>query len=195
MENRWIKATTILPPTLEVCGTRLLPFCLRHRAALEAIDSPVLHTDRDVRPDDLMAAVRILSTDKLEEMRRPTTWREEIWSVRMKGNRRLFVGEAAKVLIYFQAQSLWPRFWQKTDKPKNSGIPWILGLIANLMRNGCTYEEAWTMPEAEAIWLNMAHAHAEGADVQIVSDTEWQAMNDYLARQKAKAETPNPRAN
>jgi hypothetical protein len=116
---------------------------------------------------------------------------------RLKSNKKLFIGECAKLILYFEAQNLWPRFWQKKSKAKDTGIHWMLGIIASLMRNGCTYEEAWTMPESEAIWLNMAHAQANGSDVQIVSETEWDAMQSFLAkqRQKEESEKQNPRAN
>ena len=76
MEKRWIKAATILPPTLKVCGVRLLPFCLRHRVVLEALNSPVLGSIEAVTPSDLLMAVRTLSTLDLDAMRKPMTLRE-----------------------------------------------------------------------------------------------------------------------
>ena len=193
----------MLPPTIEVCGTRLLPFCLRHRVALTAIGSPVLTQDKDVTGSDLIAAVRILSSRTIEEVRRPTTWREAWWASRLRRNRSLLIAEASKLIVYFQAQSLWPRFWEKAKKPsQDCGTPWELVVVASLIRNGCTTEEAWTMPESEAVWLHIAHVQANGADVQIVSETEWDAMQRYIAEEQAKAKAtattpaePNPRSN
>ena len=190
----------MLPPTIEVCGTRLLPFCLRHRVALAAINSPVLTQDSDISGADLIAAVRILSSRTIDEVRRPTTWKEAWWASKLRRNRSLLIAEASKLLVYFQAQSLWPRFWEKSKgSAKECGTPWELVVVASLIRNGCTTEEAWTMPESEAVWLHIAHIQAEGASVQIVSDHEWDLMQRYLAEEKAKKAAsntePNPRSN
>jgi hypothetical protein len=193
MENRWIQAATILPPTLEVCGRRLLPFCLRHRVALEAIGSPVIHTDKPVGADDLLAAVRILSSHDLTELRKPSTFSEGLWLARMRWNRKALLTEAAKLHYYFEAQSLWPRFWQSEKGEKDYGTPWPLVVVAALMRNGCSYEEAWTMPEAEAIWLHVAHAQAAGAKIDVVSDKEWEAMRKYEQEQAEQAKNQTQR--
>jgi len=193
----------MLPPTIEVCGTRLLPFCLRHRVALAAINSPALSRDREMTGDNLLAAVRILSSRTLEQIRRPSTIRELWWAAKLRNNQKALIEEASKLMVYFEAQSLWPRFWEKPAKPgAEAGTPWELVVVASLIRNGCTTEEAWTMPESEAVWLHIAHVQAEGADIKVVSDQEWDIMQSYLAEQRLKAaakaagETPNnPRAN
>lgn len=193
MENRWIQAATILPPTITVCGRRLLPFCLRHRVALEAIGSPVIQTEKPVGADDILAAVRILSSHDLTELRKPTTLAEGWRLYRMKVSKKALLSEAAKLHYYFAAQSLWPRFWQKENNAGDSGTPWPLVVVASLMRNGCSYDQAWTMPEAEAIWLHVAHTQAAGADVQVVSDIEWEAMEKYNREQAEKSKTQNSR--
>lgn len=187
MENRWTQAATILRPTIEVCGVRLLPFCLRHRVALNAISSPALDLDKPMTPKHLMAAVRILASSTLEEIRRPHTLREKWWVSRLTYSRSLMVEEMAKLTIYMEAQSLWPRFWVKEGQSKNSPpIPWELSIISSLLRGGCTLEEAWTMPEAGAVWLHIANLMATGADVKIVSDHEWEAMEKFKEAQANK---------
>jgi hypothetical protein len=187
--NRWTQAATILPPTIEVCGRRLLPFCLRHRVALEAIESPILTTDKPFGATDIINAVRILSTHNIEEMRSKPSFREGYYFQKMRISKRILKTEAYKLLVYFNEQSLWPRFWQKESKSSSDdkGFPWELSIVACLVRNGHTTEEAWTMPESAAIWLHMAHVRASGSDVQIVSDKEWQAMEDCKKREAFKA--------
>lgn len=191
MANRWTQAATILRPTIKVCGRRLLPFSLRHRVALEAIDSPILSTDKLFGPTDVIRAVRILSTNDLEEMRRPMSFLDGFYLKRMGWHKRYLKGEAYKLLVYFSEQSLWPRFWQKEgdSKGSDSGFPWELAVVATLVRNGHSTEEAWTMPESAAIWLHMAHLRANGSNVQVVSDVEWEAMENFkrLEAQKAAA--------
>jgi hypothetical protein len=191
--SRWTQAATILRPEIRVCGVRLLPFCLRHRVALEAIDSPILLSDQPLTAKHMIAAVRILSTHNLEEIRRPHTLRESWWIGRLTFSNAVLAQEAAKLVAYMEAQSLWPRFWTKEDAGvRSGGVPWPLALVANLTRNGCTLTEAWTMPEAEAVWLHVANTIASGAKVEVVSDVEWEAMERYKAEEAAKLAQANP---
>lgn len=194
MEKRWIKATTILRPTIKVAGVRLLPFCLRHRVALEALESPAIDTTKLIGPTDLVLAARVLSTHNLDDIRKPWTIAEQFRIALYNHSPKRFLEEVAKLVTYFEAQSLWPRLWQKDEKPKSVAIPWQLTIVAALVRNGYAPEAAWTLPESEAIWIYFANCKAEGATVEIISDEEWEAM------EKAKAAgpqlpTPNPRAN
>lgn len=186
MEKRWIKAATILQPSIEVCGVRLLPFCLRHRVALEAINSPVVETEKHISPAHLVAAVKILSSRTIEEVAKPATLREKFWVSRMQFSEEILVGEVTKLVSYLNQQAFWPRFWEKGGSEgasNKAGIPWQLAVIASLTRNGCTLEEAWTMPEAEAIWLHIAHSTALGADVSVMSDNDWEAIQKYKREQ------------
>lgn len=192
MEKRWIKAATILQPSIEVCGTRLLPFCLRHRVALEAIDSPVVDTSKPMTPAHLVAAVKILSSRTIEGFAKPPTLREKFWVSRMQFSEKLLVEEVSKMVSYLNQQAFWPRFWEKNESEKSynkAGIPWQLAVISSLTRNGCTLEEAWTMPESEAIWLHIANSTALGADVSVMSDEEWEAIQKY----KREQNNQNPR--
>ena len=186
MEKRWIKAATILQPSIEVCGVRLLPFCLRHRVALEAINSPVVETEKHISPAHLVAAVKILSSRTIEQVAKPATLREKFWVSRMQFSEEILVGEVSKLVSYLNQQAFWPRFWEKGGSEgtyNKAGIPWQLAVIASLTRNGCTLEEAWTMPEAEAIWLHIAHSTALGADVSVMSDDDWEAIQKYKREQ------------
>lgn len=193
MASRWTQAATILRPEILVCGVRLLPFCLRHRVALEAIDSPILNPSAPLTAKHMIAAVRILSTHDLEQIRRPHTLRESWWLGRLTFSNAILAQEAAKLVAYMEAQSLWPRFWVKEDSEgRSGGVPWPLAIVANLTRNGCTLTEAWTMPEAEAVWLHVANTIAAGAKVEVVSDKEWEAMERYKAQEAAKLAASKP---
>lgn len=172
---------------MEVCGRRLLPFCLRHRVALEAIDSPILSFSRPFGAADVINAVRILSTHDMDQARRPVSLLDGYHFHSMRLSPRRLKREASKLATYFLAQSLWPRFWEKETKSNSGGLPWHLSVVACLVRNGHSTQEAWTMPEAEAIWLHVAHSRAAGADVSVVSDREWEAMESYRKSEIAKS--------
>jgi hypothetical protein len=176
--TRWTQAATILPPTIKVCGRRLLPFCLRHRVALEAINSPVLNINASVGATDIINAVRILSTHDMAEARKPLGFIDGFYYRSMQLSRKKLQREANKLLIYFTEQSLWPRFWEESKNPRDRGIDWPLIVVANLTRNGCSLTEAWTMPESEAVWMHIANLANDGVDVKIVTETEWLAMEN-----------------
>lgn len=187
MASRWTQAATILQPEIRVCGVRLLPFCLRHRVALEAIESPILDASKMITAKHMIAAVRILSTHDLEYVRRPHSLRESWWISRMTFSNEVLEEETAKLAVYMEAQSLWPRFWSKDEaNDKSCGLPWPLAIVANLTRNGCTLHESWTMPESEAVWLHVANTIASGAKVEIVTDIEWEAMEKCKKQEAAK---------
>jgi len=186
MEKRWFKAATILPPTVKVGGRRLLPFCLRHRIALEALGSPVVETTNELTTTQFLLAVRVLSTHDLNEVRKPWTLAEQVRLAVYNNSPRRFLRDVAKLVVYFDAQALWPRMWQKSDKAKDSALPWQLVVVASLVRNGVPLEAAWTMPESEAVWLYFANCAADGAKVELVSDLEWDAMEKYR-KEKAKS--------
>jgi hypothetical protein len=166
--------------------------------ALDAIDSPVLLPDQPLTAKHMIAAVRILSTHDLEHVRRPHTLRETWWIGRLTFSNAVLSQEAAKLAVYLNAQSLWPRFWSKDEaQGRSGGVPWPLAIVANLTRNGCSLTEAWTMPEAEAVWLHVANTIASGAKVDVVSDAEWEAMERHKAAEAAKPAqvTPGDRKN
>lgn len=143
----------------------------------------------------MIAAVRILSTHDLESVRKSPTISEKAWAFRADMSPKLLMGEMVNLHHYLMAQSLWPRFWVKEDKSSSGEIPWPLAVVASLVRNGCTLEEAWTMPESEAVWLHIANCSAAGADVSVITDEEWTAMENFKKQESCKAreqaEKPN----
>ena len=58
-------------------------------------------------------------------------------------------------------------------------MPMPLACIANLTRNGISLEEAWIMPEGEAVWMSIAHAIYEGAKVDILSTDEEKELEKF----------------
>ena len=104
----------------------------------------------------------------------------------MRVSKKKLKKEAGKLLLYFQAQSLWPCFWDQDKKGKDIGVDWPLVVVANLTKNGCSLTEAWTMPEAEAVWLHVANLIGDGVDVKLVTETESKAMENELKELEAE---------
>jgi hypothetical protein len=133
-----------------------------------------------------MAGIKILSSHNIHDFKKPLSFFELIHLHNMRVSKKKLKKEAGKLLLYFQAQSLWPRFWDQDKKGKDIGVDWPLVVVANLTKNGCSLNESWTMPEAEAVWLHVANLIGDGVDVKLVTETESKAMENELKELEAE---------
>ena len=180
MDARYLKATTVLPLDVKVCGKRLMPFCLRHRVQLEAIDSPFLdYQKRSFKAVDVIMAVRIMSTLDKVRVGEPMNLREQFYLIWLNASQDRLARAVGRVLgIMFESCS-YPKIWTKQEKKVKENIPWTLACVANNVRHGCSLEEAWTMPEGEAVWMSISHGIYNGSDVQIVSTDDDAMLDDF----------------
>lgn len=181
MDARYIQATTVLPRQDKVCGRTLLPFCLRHRICLEAIDSPFLNPlDRVFKPHDIILAARIISTYDKAKMGGDFSIKEKWHMARLMLSNKLMQRCIGIILGVIKTSCSYPKLWEKETKTKkHEKLPWILACVSNNVRNGCTLEEAWTMPEGEAVWLSISHAIFNGAKIDIVSTDDEVMMDNF----------------
>jgi hypothetical protein len=187
MDARYLQAVTVLPKQDKVCGKTLLPFCLRHRVALEAIDSPFIHNTTDgVNPYSVLMAIRILSTyDKLE-MVKPLSLIEKLWMIYLTFNNKYYSQVIGTIIGCINVSCSYPKFWEKGNKEKKKeNIPWVLSCVSNNVRNGCSLEEAWTMSEGEAVWMSISHAVYNGAKIDILSTDDEKELETFNARIEA----------
>lgn len=173
----------------EVCGRVLKPMCLRHRLLLQEIDSPLLIPDKIVSPQDLIIAARILSTYNLREMLEiAATKAEKDLFVKIFTDNSEYQKEMAKMSEYMVMQDNMPVIWDKKNTSATKGIPIVLACVTNLTRNGIGYEQAWTMPEAEAMWMYLANVIADGGDIHILTQDDIDSMKHLEAmEEKVKA--------
>jgi hypothetical protein len=155
----------------------------------------LLDFSKAIGAEDVMAGAKILSTYDMKEAREALSFWELVTLKNMQVSKKKLKEEAYKLLIYFQAQALYPRFWESNSPTKDSPIDWKLIVVANLVANGCSLTEAWTMPESEAVWLHMAFLQRSGCDVKIVSDYEWEVMQKELAELEKEKTKPFKRNN
>jgi hypothetical protein len=88
----------------------------------------------------------------------------------------------------------YPKFWKKEEKEgvkKYEAIPFPLSCVSNLCRNGVSLEEAWTMPEGEAVWMSVASAIYNGAKLEILSTEEEKDLENFDARIEAYKKANN----
>jgi hypothetical protein len=189
MDARYLQAVTVLPKQDKVCGKTLLPFCLRHRVALESIDSPFINnTTNGINPYSVLIAIRILSTYDKSEMAKPLSLIEKLWMLYLTWNNKYYSQVIGTIIGCINVSCSYPKFWEKENKEKKKeNVPWVLSCVANNVRNGCTLEEAWTMPEGEAVWMSVCHAIYNGAKLDILStddEEELKNFNDRIAAYK-----------
>lgn len=164
MDKRFLSAFTD-PARIKILGRFVSPFSLLHRVQLQAVDSPLLRDGADVRPVDLLVAVKICAGEPIGKMTIKDSW----YLGRMNRSEMYFVRQMVRFSEFVLLES-WPKFWEKKDKAREtSGIPWPLSVVTGLMRNGVSEERAWTMPESQAIWLHSAFAVGHGADIKILT--------------------------
>jgi len=119
-----------------------------------------------------------------EMMPEKPTKEDSEWARKMNDDTEILVEQVKEAFGCIEDQAKWPIFWKKQGG-KDRGIPWALSVVCNLVKNGVELEQAWTMPEAQAVWMNAAFAIGAGADIDIVSDQDIQ-MQAFLAKMEAE---------
>jgi hypothetical protein len=189
MDARYLQATTVLPHQNKVCGRTLRAFCLRHRVALESVNSPFLDpTNSKFDPVSVVIAARILSSYDKEEMARPISFMDKVHLVWMAINKKYYSRCIGRIIGCIQISLSYPKFWSKTKQKEHrrfDKIPYPLACISSLCRNGVGLEEAWTMPEGEAVWMSVANALYEGAKLEVLSTDEEKDLEKFNERIEA----------
>jgi hypothetical protein len=185
MDARYLQATTVLPHQDKVCGRTLRPFCLRHRLALEAIESPFLDpANKKFDPVSVIKAARILSTYDKNEMAGKLSLSDKFHLARMAISTKYYSRCVGVILGCIRVSLSYPKFWTKEKKAEVNyeKIPYPLACVSSLCRNGVSLEEAWTMPEAEAVWMSVANALYEGAKIDVLSTDEEKELEKFNER-------------
>lgn len=185
MDARYLQATTVLPHQNKVCGRNLRAFCLRHRVALEAIKSPFLNPGKSFfTAYDVAVAVRILSTHDKNQMNMKMGFFDTFFLWRMKLSRKFLFRNIGRIIGHINSCVSYPKFWEKNVKTVDK-VPWTLTLVSGLCRNGIKLEEAWTMPESEAVWFGVANAIYNGSKINVLTTDEEAELEKFNERIEA----------
>lgn len=179
MDRRFLSAFTD-PARIKILGRFVSPFSLLRRVQLEAVESPFVVPEKQVRPLDLLIAVKICSGETIDNL----SLKDRFYLARMNAHEAYFVRQMARFAQYVLIEA-WPKFWEKQSKSHDSsGMPWVLKVIASLVSNGYEESRAWTMPESQAIWLYSAFAINEGADMKVLTKDD----EELIAKLEAETE-------
>jgi hypothetical protein len=145
---------------------------------LEEIDSPAVKVSKIMSPQDLLLACHVLSTYDLNEMLVvKADKQDEKMFKHMFVDDDVYKQEMDKFIAYLSYHDCAPTLWDKKNKGSTSrGIPSILACVASLIKNGFSYEQAWTIPETEAVWYYVANSIASGSDIDVVGEEDKMAM-------------------
>lgn len=186
MDGRFLRAFTDPAAKVQILGRSVYPFCLKYRVRLLAIESPLITGASVPTPLDLLAAVKICAEEPLGELTSA-----EVRLVKALGERPgRFMSECERFAEYCLTDC-WPRYWDTPEHKKASaedaGIPWILAVVANLIKNGYDEKRAWEMPECQAIWMNAAWSAANGSESKILTTEEEAFMEEQERLEKVAA--------
>lgn len=177
-DQRFLSAF-LVPASTTVCGRKLKPFCLKHRLFLEGIESPFLKEDVEITGQDIILALKLCADDPIGD----PTW-SDIWlGVKLNLSKDFKKRAALAIVRHISTQIHFPKFWERTDRKTYgaSNVPWQLTILANLLKNGVSYGEAMTMPEAKAVWISAVFSIQAGAKLEFLS-TDDEALIDEMAQ-------------
>jgi hypothetical protein len=180
VDERFLRAC--FPGRLHLLGRTLSPFCLRHYLHLAAVRSPFLENSRPFTVADLFLAVRICANESEAIPSLLDRWR--FWQLTLQPE--LFQKESARFVIYLEACSTGPRFWEKLDgERRRHSVPWVLHIFCSLLRlTHLPEERVWTMPLGLALWINAVLAQQEGASLDFLSEED-EALLQQLAGERS----------
>jgi hypothetical protein len=187
MDRRFLSAF-LTPRATRLCGYDLYPWCLKHRLWLEALDHPIL-SGKPCTPADLIFFAKVCAEKPAGEV----TLRDRWQRVRL-GNPRTF-NRCLELAYDHLRLDCWPQFWEKKDESgsggRNRGMPWVLSIVANLIKAGHTLEDALNLPECQAIWLSTAASIQAGGELDVLT-SEDEELLDSLARVDPPPSSPAP---
>lgn len=167
----------LLNRTHRVAGLRLRPFCARHHALLELVQSPYLFGGPIGWPQLDLASSICASRD--------WTWQAPGFARRLA--MRILGGwdlaaHHARMHVYLKDHWTPPQVWEK-DKPIQPGkaqkkeFPPVFATVAAVIyQTGWAEQAVWNMPLALLEWYAAAFARFNGAELDLVTEGERQAM-------------------
>ena len=186
MDARFIRAFTSPGETL-LLGHRMKPFSLKHRMALHAVESPFVTPGKEVSVLDLFVAVKICSEKSIRRL----SFMDVVRMSFIKAKPNKIEGYIMAFHDYSNVAN-WPKFLEKEKRQGGSnGVPWMLSVVSNLISNGWSEEDAWSLPESQAIWYHSAISINNGNDVSIMSEQDEDVMKNF--EQIAKEAKAKPR--
>jgi len=157
-----------------------------------AIKSPFVDGQSIPTYTDVIVFSKIVSSLDMSSMASSSPDKTDIeWARRMKDDPDEFDKQVTECFGCILDQSKWPIFWETNKPGRSNGAPWVLSVVCNLVKNGVDLETAWTMPEAQAVWMNAVFSISNGSDINIVSEQDKKAMEQLKALEDRMRNDPS----
>jgi hypothetical protein len=160
-----------------ILGKRIRPYCLGHALVLEAINSPFVSTNGndEITPEDCLIAIKVLGmAHPFAPNLKPSFW-DRIKTFRLGRNKLKFRQTAMLITAHIAEHRSAPKFWKPIERENKGGgltAPWLLSLLAGMMRLGYSEREVLEMSMGRLLWIDAAAAEREGADVKFFYEDE-----------------------
>jgi hypothetical protein len=154
------------PQTILLKNT-LRPFCLGHLTLLQALENPFVSITGIIKPHDLIIAVKVCSACYPFEVDFKLTFYEKFMMFYMMRNQKLFIRNCQIFQNYLDAHHHCPEFWESDGASYSKNMlnsPTELSYVVNLMKQGISHSEAWSMSIGYMTWLNAAIQELNGID-------------------------------
>ena len=168
----------LLNRTHRVAGLRLRPFCARHHALLELVQSHYLFGGPIGWPQLDLAASICASRDWTWQA--PGFWQR--LAMRIRGGWDL-ARHHQKMHVYLKDYWTPPQVWEKdapapAGQPQKKQFPPVFFAVAAVIREtGWDEDKVWNMPLALVEWYSAAFARMNGAEIDLVTESEREAMD------------------
>lgn len=174
--NTRLLAALVAGRPRKVCGRLLMPFSIGHRCALHAAGSPFVTGVGSVEPGDIVHALRVCASPTPLSVAFEPTLRDRIAVEIYTRMPSKFAAALCEFREYIEDNTSGPELWGRDKKGESDNIDGALHTIAALVRCGVPIESALAMSEGLAVWMHVAIARQEGADLSVVSEAEKQLM-------------------
>lgn len=170
---------SIFAPAYRVLGHKLPPLSLWHLAALEAIESPFITGQGDVRLGDIQSAVQICLTRWPSKPALKPTWLDCVQNLLWNRNRSIVKRHAETLAAHIAHYQIHPEMWREGEEEGKGGpkSPHILLRASALIDLGLSMNVVMNdISPAMASWLICGTNEYRGNSSGMISDRESSIM-------------------
>lgn len=179
MDERFLRAFGP-QKSVKLFGRTLKQFTLKHRVELTALDCALLQPDCSVCTyNDVEMFVEVVSGKKASSW--GWFWRKWFWAVSPS-----YRQESIKALKqYLQGLIYGPKFWERDKARKQDNSPAVLTAVCWAVHNGISLDEAWNMPEQQAMWYAGVFGVINGSEAKFLT-TDEEMLLDMLIKERQR---------
>lgn len=180
----------------KIFGRELLPLCLSHLVALEAVNSPLVDEEgeMDAGPEDLALAIYLLSRPHRPDcLISPPPSRIPFRLKRglQKAKQEQLEEVNLRLKAYLDDHLVGVEMFLPEGDGKRLGAPFAISLVGFLNQHtNLTHFEQWTLPVGYLIWLQ-ASIQEQISEAEVMGDEDDALIERAKAREAKRKEASN----